>query len=338
MRSVFNVPQPDFSLQEAVDMVYRHYGICCTAEHLYSERDQNFHIVAEGGAEYVLKVSNPAEDKSALQMQIDCTEHISDKDTDLNIPLTIKSISGDDIIILIKDGSTYYSRVVTFIPGIFLKDYAQSEDMLFSLGAFMARLSRAMKDFKQPAASRKFSWNLSQDDFIQHFRQELKTDEEMDIVCFFLHQAQAYHMDHGKDIPWAVIHNDGNGHNILVNDLGDTTGIIDFGDMGYSYQAAEPAVAMAYVALDAGDPLHSMGQVLKGYHESFQLSEKELKFAIYLVCLRLSISVTMSAYRKKLFSQNEYITVSETPAWEFLKHMRHQNLAQWSEDLYDLSR
>ena len=81
-----------------------------------------------------------------------------------------------------------------------------------------------------------------------------------------------------------------------------------------------------------------MGQVLKGYHESFKLSEKELKFAIYLVCLRLSISVTMAAYRKKLFPQNEYISVSETPAWEFLRRMQHQNLTQFSEDLYDLVR
>ncbi len=338
MRSVFNTPQPDLSLQEAVAIIHRHYGIRCTAEDLYSERDQNFHIMSENSGEYILKISNPAEGQSALRMQIDCTKHIRDKDADLNIPLTIKSTTGEDIITMDKNGFTYYARMVTFIPGIFLKDYAQSEDMLYTLGGFMARLSRAMKGFEHPAASRKFAWNLSQDDFIQHFSPGLGTDEERDIVCFFLHQAQAYHMDHGKNIPWAVIHNDGNDHNILVDVLGKTTGIIDFGDMGYSYQAAEPAVAMAYVALDAGDPLHCMGQVLKGYHESFQFSEKELKFAIYLVCLRLSISVTMSAYRKKLFSQNEYITISEVPAWEFLRRMQHQNLTQFSVDLYDLVR
>ncbi|MEC9307736.1 MAG: phosphotransferase [Candidatus Neomarinimicrobiota bacterium] len=338
MYSVFNEPPPKISKQKAVAFIQQHYGIRCTAEDLYSERDQNFYIISENGCEYVLKVSNPAEDQSALQMQIDCTEYISDKDKDLNIPLTIKSTSGEDIITLDRDGSTYYARMVTFVSGIFLKDYAQSEDMLFNLGAFMARLSRAMKGFEHPAANRKFAWNLSQDDFIQHFSQELKDDEERDIVRFFLHQTRAYHMDHGKDLPWAVIHNDGNDHNILVNDLGKTTGIIDFGDMGYSYRAAEPAVAMAYVAIGAGDPLHCIGQVLKGYHESFQFSEKELKFAIYLVCLRLSISVTMAAYRKKLFPQNEYITVSEAPAWEFLRRMRHQNLDQFSEDLYDLAR
>jgi len=338
MCSVFNIPQPDFSLLDATDMVRGHYGFSCTAKDLYSERDQNFYIKSENGNEYILKISNRAEDKSALQMQIDCTEHVSDKDSNLNIPLTIKSSAGKNIIIIDKDGFTYYARMVTYITGIFLKDYKKSDDMLSSLGAFMARLSLAMKGFEHPVSSRKFPWNLSQDDFIQHFNQELKTEKEREIVNYFLYQAQAYYMDHGKELSRAVIHNDGNDHNILVNEQGETTGIIDFGDMGYSYQVAEPAVAMAYVALDTEDPFKSMGQVLKGYHKSFQLSEKELKFAIYLVCLRLSISVTMSAYRKKLFPQNEYITISETSALKFLKYMRYQDLAHWSKELYDLAR
>tara|TARA_Y100000590_G_scaffold465834_1_gene639302 strand:+ start:2331 stop:3329 length:999 start_codon:yes stop_codon:yes gene_type:complete len=332
------MPSPDFSLLDATEIVQGYYGFPCTAEDLYSERDRNFYIKSENGREYILKISNPAEDQSALQMQIDCSGYIINKDSNLNIPLTIKSTTGKNIIIMDKDGFTYYARMVTYIPGIFLKDYNKSDVVLSSLGAFMARISRAMKGFEHPVANRIFPWNLSQHDFIKHFNQELKTEEEMEIVQFFLHQAQAYQMDNEKEISWAVIHNDGNDHNILVNEQGEATGIIDFGDMGYSYQVAEPAVAMAYVALDTSDPFNSMGQVLKGYHESFQLSEKELKFSIYLVCLRLSVSVTMSAYRKKLFPQNEYITLSEASALEFLRYMRDQNLVQWSKELYDLAR
>ncbi|SVB63229.1 uncharacterized protein METZ01_LOCUS216083, partial [marine metagenome] len=45
MRSVFNAPQPDLFIQEAVDVVHNHYGFSCTAEDLYSERDQNFYIM-----------------------------------------------------------------------------------------------------------------------------------------------------------------------------------------------------------------------------------------------------------------------------------------------------
>ncbi|SVD04186.1 uncharacterized protein METZ01_LOCUS357040, partial [marine metagenome] len=67
MRSVFNAPQPDFSIKEAADMAHSHYRFSCTAEDLYSERDQNFHIMSENGGEYILKISNPAEDQSALR-------------------------------------------------------------------------------------------------------------------------------------------------------------------------------------------------------------------------------------------------------------------------------
>ena len=44
---------------------------------------------------------------------------------------------------------------------------------------------------------------------------------------------------------------------------------------------------------------------------------------------------TMNDYYTKY---PEYITVSEAPAWKFLRYMQHQNLTQWSEDLYDLAR
>ena len=83
------MPPPDFSLLDATEMVQGHYGFPCTAEDLFSERDRNFYIKSENGHEYILKISNPAEDQSALQMQIDCTEHVINKDSNLNIPLTI---------------------------------------------------------------------------------------------------------------------------------------------------------------------------------------------------------------------------------------------------------
>ena len=47
----------------------------------------------------------------------------------------------------------------------------------------------------------------------------------------------------------SVIHNDCNDHNIIVNEK-KAMGIIDFGDMVYSFQVLEPAVCMAYLALN----------------------------------------------------------------------------------------
>jgi Ser/Thr protein kinase RdoA (MazF antagonist) len=136
----------------------------------------------------------------------------------------------------------------------------------------------------------------------------------------------------------AVIHNDGNDHNILVDKKGETTGIIDFGDMVYSFQAAEPAVCMAYVGLGKDDPFMSMAQVLKGYHSYYALNDSELKSAIYLSCVRLCISVTMAAWRMKLFPENTYLSVSQKPAWDLLRKLEKEDLGKMSNRLFEYVR
>ena len=130
-----------------------------------------------------------------------------------------------------------------------------------------------------------------------------------------------------------MIHNDGNDHNVLMNDKGNACGIIDFGDMIYSYIACEPAVCMSYVALGKEEPLEPIAQVLKGFHEKFLLTSSELLAVIYMVCMRSCITVTMAAYRKKLFPENNYLSVSEDQAWDFLKKMQYEDLHNWSNEL-----
>ena len=68
---------------------------------------------------------------------------------------------------------------------------------------------------------------------------------------------------------------------------------------------------MAYVVLGKDEPLEPIVQVLKGYQERFLLTFLELLALIYMVCIRLCITVTMAAYRKQLFPDNKYISVTE---------------------------
>ena len=91
---------------------------------------------------------------------------------------------------------------------------------------------------------------------------------------------------------------------------------------------------MAYVSIDSKDPLFDMANILKGFHNFYKLTDAELRFTIYLVCLRLSISVTMSNYRTKLFPDNKYLKVSENRAWTFLKKMQNENLEEWGAKFF----
>ncbi|MBC8346427.1 MAG: phosphotransferase [Candidatus Marinimicrobia bacterium] len=329
-KSVFDTPAPLLSKNEAGKIALKQFGIAGTVESLVSDRDQNFKILGEDQS-YILKISNTAEEYDVLDMQNKAMEHMAKTDTSMELPLAIPSINGDDIIEIESNGESNWARLLHYIDGQFLTDINQSIDMLFELGKFLGNLDFSLKDFSHSASKRYFPWDVRCVDFLKthHFK---KTQDKI-LVNWFLNQYESCVLPMEDQLRKMVIHNDGNDHNVLVNRDGSTTGIIDFGDMIYSYIALEPAVCMAYVALEKDDPLGAIAQVLKGFHYTFPLNKSELKSVIYLMCLRLCISITMASYRQPLFPENPYLSISVNPAKEFLNKMKNKNLADWSDKL-----
>ena len=92
------------------------------------------------------------------------------------------------------------------------------------------------------------------------------------------------------------------------------------------------------VAIDNDDPFSSVASILKGYHELNPLNKHELNSIIYLMCMRLCISITMAVYRKKLFPENKYLIVSEMKARKFLKKMLNEDLNKWANQLIEFVR
>ena len=43
----------------------------------------------------------------------------------------------------------------------------------------------------------------------------------------------------------------------------------------------------------------------------------------------------MAAYRKQLFPDNKYISVTENQAWDFLEKMQNEDLKKWSDKLVE---
>ena len=105
----------------------------------------------------------------------------------------------------------------------------------------------------------------------------------------------------------SIIHNDGNDHNILIqncDDLDRAIRIIDFGDMVYSFTVSDLAVVIAYSIFNVDDPLETAAAILEGYNDVFPLEENELDVLFLLICARLCISVCMSAYQHKINPDN----------------------------------
>ena len=68
-------------------------------------------------------------------------------------------------------------------------------------------------------------------------------------------------------------------------------------------------------------PLKIAKQVVQGYHNVLPLEEIEFDLLYYLICARLCIGVTMYAYSRLKYPENEYLTISEKPAWELLEKL-----------------
>ena len=332
MHSVFSVPPPSFSLDDISHILRTEYSMEANVRELYSDRDQNFHL-NNGEDDLILKVSNPAEERSTLNMQNLAYEYIYERNPLIQIPR-----SAGKTIEIKKNGDPYLIRLLTYVKGDFLDQQPANAMNWTGLGQFLGRLSLALEDFDHPGAHRKFIWDARQIDLIYETIPHIGSKNDQDTVFHFINEFEKRIPTLAPDLRMAVIHNDGNEHNILVGPNGEMTGVIDFGDMVYTFQVVEPSVAMAYAALKHSDPYDAISNLLKGYHSVYTLRENELGATIYLMCTRLCISVSMSAWRKKLFPNNAYLTVSELPAWGLLKNMQKEDLGEWSDRLIQYAK
>lgn len=328
MITLFDTPPPRFLDDEIVKILLIDFNLIGDVNSLVSDRDQNFLIQSDNGSKYILKISNPAEEREILEMQNEATLFIRSKDSNLGVPLQIGEIKTIE-----KNGQSYFVRLLEYLDGQFLKDQILDDDTYEKLGEFLGRLNRNLNGFSHSAADRDFHWDSRALNLIHSRLQYLDEKSDEKTILHFLNQYKRHVSPHESQLRKMVIHNDGNDHNVVVNKNGETIGIIDFGDMVYSYQVAEPAVCMAYVGLGKSDPYRSMGQVLKGYHSKFSLNDAEIRSAIYLTCIRLCISVTMAAWRMKLYPENSYLAVSQDQAWELLRRMENEDLSIKSEEM-----
>ena len=333
MLNVFDTPLPNFSNNEIKDILFSHYKIKANSKLLFSDRDQNFLIIDSFAKKYILKISNSSESIDYLKLQSQTTLLIQSNDSDLRVPNLI-----DDIKSIKKDGIIYFIRLLKFIEGKFLKDIILNDDSYFKLGEFLGRLDISLDQVNHKFKNTNFYWDVRTIDLIKSRLTFIDNENDKKTIRYFLDAYKSNVEINDLKLRKMFIHNDGNDQNILVDRKGNFNGIIDFGDMVYSYQVAEPAVCMAYVALGKSESYRPMANVLKGYHSKFPLKNIELEAAIYISCIRLCISVTMAAWRTELFPSNKYLLVSQDQAWNFLRKMRDEDLEIFSKKMVEYAQ
>ncbi len=322
---------PRFSPDQARELARRHFGLEANARELASERDQNFLMTAGDGTNSVLKIANPAEDPAILDLQNQAMLHLARKADAPSCSRIRTDLEGRLMTpIRANDGRPTFLRLVSYLEGVPLGVInPQTPGLLYDLGRFIGRLAAGLSDFKHPAADRDLIWDMRHGlETAARCSKLISDDGRRSLVETLLGRYDAGLRARIEALEKSVIHNDGNDHNVIVSrpsaepeSFGQRSvvGIIDFGDMVRSYALAEPAVACAYVMLGKNDPLAAAARVVAGYHSVRPLGDDEFELIFPLIRLRLIMSVAICAYQTRLAPGNEYLKISNAPAWPLLE-------------------
>ena len=318
---------PSFTGEQAVAAVGRLYGFVAVAERLPSERDQNFLLRAADGEQFVFKISNATEDRQALDLQNEGLDHLAQHAPELTLPRVCPSLSGRLIETLTDDrGRGYPVRLLTWVPGKMLVEVAPHlPDLIRSLGRYLGQLDTALESFNHPAADRDLKWDPQRASWIGAHIHDVSDPARRELVTRVRGWADAEIARLAPSLRVSMIYNDANDYNVLV--AGDApydarvVAVVDFGDMLRTWTVNEVAVACAYALLDKPDPLSTIASIVAGYHEIRPLTEAEIEAVFPLICSRLAVSVVNSAIQQRAEPGNQYLVISERPAWEALERL-----------------
>jgi len=325
--------RPKFEVEEAKKVVEDFYGLESSLVELPSERDQNWHVLAKGAKEFVLKISNAAERRESIEFQNRVIDHLAAKLPQFTWPRLQPTRKGERIISLTHSrGRQHFARLLSYLHGPFLAQIQpHPPELLQSFGRFLAEMDRALMTFPHRPPEKELKWDMKRAIPTLHsLFSFMEGEEERKCVAYFLRLYEEQGLPLLPELRTSLIHNDANDYNVLVGHVSSDPagrfrrilGIIDFGDMVHGYTVSELAIGIAYAAMNKKDPLEAAAHMVAAYHDVLPLREPEVEALYVFVAMRLCLSVAIAAEQKRLEEGNEYLAISEKPAWSLLWQWR----------------
>ena len=318
---------PEVSSKEFWEGVLKsHWGIDAKLNSLPGELDQNFLAQEKNGSKYILKIMRTDCPDWLIKAQIESIEKINTKDPSLKAPKIVKSLQGASFIIQTDQaGNARLLWVQGYIPG---KCYAEikqkTTDLSFSIGVTLGGIGKALADYQNENLVREFKWYLPGSLWIEKHLEVIENSERHGIISKIVKDFKEV-LPKLSNLASQIIHNDPNDYNILIS--GDNyrplnvSGIVDFGDICQAPRICDLAIAAAYIVLDHPDPEKMLAALVSGYNSIYPLSTQEVDIIWRLLRMRLAVSVVNSTLLTAESPSDNYITISQAPAWRFLEKL-----------------
>jgi 4-aminobutyrate aminotransferase-like enzyme/Ser/Thr protein kinase RdoA (MazF antagonist) len=324
MDDVLACPAPHLDADDCARLAREHWGVeVGSVTGLPSERDLN--AMLDG--RYVLKVSNHAEDKGAVDLESEALAHAVRADPDLPLPRTVPTPSGSwTATVVDHDGRECLARLLTVLPGEMAEGRLVTPRLAEDIGAVAARMSLALQGLFHPAAARELDWDVRRADAVLADADPAvlgMTADELAVLRARCAAAAAA----SRMLPSGINHADVTLTNVLVAD-GLVTGLIDLGDIHHTANICDLAVTVTSVirntaAEQAADTWQLLRAVVTGYQRHRLLTPDEVDVLGDLVLARLALSRAISARRVVLHEDNTaYISQYDEANQRILRELR----------------
>ena len=319
---------PAFDTTEAASIAQRLFGLEGPLKLLNGERDLNFLITTQRG-KFVFKIANALESPAMLECQHLVFQRLADAEVFPLVATAMTSLNGR-MIETVSDaqGIEHCCRVLPFLEGRVMADIVDLKaPVLADLGRRLALLDKALDGFTHAGLERPLLWNMEQAlSILENYKPLLASDAQRALVEHFESGFREHVVPVQAELRRAVIHNDANRGNVLVDETGlQVISIIDFGDMLNTWLVVEAAIAATYAMHGQVDPLSSAQTLLRGYHQTLPLTSTEISLVFELMCMRLCMSVCIGAHQRRLEPDNEYLGIDEQQCWELLAELQTVN-------------
>lgn len=309
------------SIKEALKILELNYNIKGVIQELDGEVDFNFKIESKCGKNYLLKISGPNFKSDYIDFQINLLDYLN-KNCEIETARNELTINGNKFCV-VKDsqGRERSVRLLSWIEGrLWSSVNPINQSLRKELGSNAAILSSSLINFKHSFSKRQIEWDISNSLWVEDHLDKFDINQKLILTKFILDFKR--NLPLYNNLPKSIIHNDINDNNIIVsNDLLNPSvkSIIDFGDSVYTKTLNELAITCSYGIMNMNDPLAACCEIISGYNNISSITDNELKLLYNLIAMRLVISVTKSLINRFEEPDNNYLLISEKPAWELIK-------------------
>ncbi len=315
---VLSAKRPSFTHSEAEAVAREIFRVEGLATQVDSERDQTFLI--DGARPSVLKISNAAEDPAQLDMEALAAQRLVLVDPELPVALPWvvpgSALDQDDPRAYRAriDGAddAHWARMYDRLPGhASVVGSTLSDAAVRDWGAMAARVGRALRGFWHPSSRRVMLWDVQHALVLRSMLDAIPEADVRGLVQRALDRYERVVTPVWPTLRAQVIHTDLCASNVLVDDRGHVTGIIDFGDASWSALVVDLCAALETVTNgreeDVDEFFRACRLMIDGYEQVSPLEPAERRILGELLAARMCAGVAIPMSRVALYDNPDTV-------------------------------